>query len=456
MEFARVSSISTASADAWRAAADAAMATMASVLIDAPFGPATDAIQSYRDTLVAVEALLIAQRKKAGHSDRANEGVIKNSGRVSKGEAKRRTKRADAVERNPALTTKLTTGDLSTEKVDLIADASAKTDGAAAVDASLIDDVSNANPDQAKAIVRKFVDHHIDQGDRDSRYAWQRKRRKVYRTTTPSGMSALVLEGDDQSIDAVLRAIRRRADRLYVTDGGRDVSVESHNRTHDQRMFDAAIGRVTAADAEDNSEQPSVESAATKNRPSERPVMVFTGKLSENTTDPDTIREWESELIGTGRLPTTVAEYYRCISDTAAQLVCDVGEVLWQGRTKRTVTRGQWLALVVRDGGCVLCEAHHTECEAHHLVRWNAPAKGETKIDELSLVCVDCHHGIHDNNQTLFFVTKLRKWRLRATKLDEIAPMGRRPQPVAKAVLAKSSEPSGARPADSKASVKAT
>jgi hypothetical protein len=420
------------------------------------FGPATDAIQDYRDTLVAVEALLIAQRKKAGHSDRANEGVIKNSGRVSKGEAKRRTKRADAVERNPALATKLTTGDLSTEKVDLLADASAKTEGAAATDAALIDEVCNANPDQAKAIVRKFVDDHTDQGDRNSRYAWQRKRRKVYRTTTSSGMSALILEGDDESIDAVLGTIRRRADRLYATDGGRDVSAESHDRTHDQRMFDAAIGHATDTAAKDNNEQPSVASASPKNRPSERPVMVFTGKLSDITTDTDTIRDWQGELIGTGRLPTAVAEYYRCISDTAAQLTSDVGEVLWQGRTKRTVTRGQWLALVVRDGGCVLCEAHHTECEAHHLMPWNAPAKGETNIDELALVCVDCHHRIHDNNQTLFFDTKIRKWRLRAAKPEETAPMGRRPQPLAKAVFAKSSEPSGSRPADSKASVKAT
>jgi hypothetical protein len=82
MEFTGVSNSSTASAHAWRVAADAAMTTVATVLTDAPFGPAADAIQDYRDTLAAVEALLIAQRKKAEHSDRANEGIIKNSGRV--------------------------------------------------------------------------------------------------------------------------------------------------------------------------------------------------------------------------------------------------------------------------------------------------------------------------------------------------------------------------------------
>ena len=183
--------------------------------------------------------------------------------------------------------------------------------------------------------------------------------------------------------------------------------------------------------------------------------MVFTGNLSDITTDPQTILDWECELIGTGRLPTAVAEYYRCISDHAAQLVSDIGEVLWQGRSKRNVTRGQWLALVVRDGGCVLCTAGHTTCEAHHLVPWNAPAKGETNIDELALVCTDCHHRIHDNRLTLYFDVKRQKWRLRAARPDEIPPDGRRPQFDAKTMASRSSEPSGSSPADSSTSVKA-
>lgn len=454
-----------AAADPWRAAADSAMAIVAGMLTDAPFGPATDAIQDYRDTLVAVESLLIAQRKKAGHTDRQNEGVIKNSGRVSKYEAKQRTKRADAVEKNPALATKLTNGALSTEKVDLLADASAKTDGAAANDAELIDKVSNVNPDQARKIVRKFVDDHTSQGSLDDRYAWQRQRRKVKKIRTDSGMSAILLEGDDESIGSAFAKIRRRADQMYRADGGRDIADGDHARTHDQRMYDAAMEHLAAApgpsagsladDSGSARRSAAPKAAKAKNRPPERPVMVFTGNLGDITNDPQTILDWECELIGTGRLPTAVAEYYRCISDHAAQLVSDIGEVLWQGRTKRNVTRGQWLALVVRDSGCVLCAVGHTTCEAHHLIPWNAPAKGETNIDELALVCSDCHHRIHDNRLTLYFDVKRQKWRLRAAKPDEIPPDGRRPQFDAKTMASRSSEPSGSRPADSSTSVKA-
>lgn len=444
MESAGAFTTGTASADPWRATADSAMAVVASALTEAPFGSATEAIQDYRDTLAAVEALLIAQRKKAGHTDRDNEGIIKRSGRVSKAEAKRRTKRADAVEKNPGLASKLTSGELSTEKVDLLADAAAKTDGAAASDAGLIADVTNSNPDQAKAIVRKFVDDHTDDTDRDSRHAWQRRRRRVYKTRTPSGMSALIMEGDDESIDAALRTIRRGADQLYKKDGGRDVPDAKHGRSHDQRMYDAAMAHF------DGSTNPAT------GRPQERPVMVFTGKLSDITDDPDTTVDWECELIGSGRVPRAVAEYYRCTSDHAAQLLSDAGEVLWQGRTKRTVTRGQWLALVVRDAGCVLCAADHTRCEAHHLIPWHAPAKGETNIDQLALVCSDCHHRLHENRQTLFFDAKLRKWRLRRATPDEVAPKRRRDQPAPEKTMAsRSSEPSGSSDADSSASVNA-
>lgn len=454
----------TGAADPWRAAADSAMAVVASALTHAPFGPATDAIQDYRDTLAGIEALLLAQRKKSGHSDRANEGIMKNSGRVSKGEAKRRSKRADAVEKNPDLATKLTTGSLSTEKVDLLADASQKTEGAAATDPTLIEKVSNANPDQARAIVRKFVDDHTSAEDRDSRYDRQRRRRKVMKSRSTSGMSTLIFEGDDESIDIAFRKLRKRADAMYKADGGRDVANGKHSRTHDQRMYDAAMEHFGQTHPDSGEASPTAGATpgvapvtpARANRPDDRPTMVFVGKLSDITDDPQQLLDWECELIGTGRVPQAVADYYRCISDHAAQLVSEDGEVLWHGRSKRAATRGQWIALTVRDGGCTLCGADPSQCQAHHLKPWNAPVKGETNIDELAMVCTDCHHRIHDNKQTLFYDTKLRKWRLRAATPDEIPPERPRSQFDANTIASRSSEPSGSRPADSSTSVKAT
>jgi hypothetical protein len=235
---------SGARTDDWRLSADASMAAVVGHLTSAAFGPAMAAIQDYRDQLTAVESLLIAQRKQAGHSDRSTERIIKGSGRVSKNEVKKRTRRGDAVEKNPGLAAKLTSGELSSEHVDLLADASERTNGAAASDSELIRDVAAGNPDQGRAVVKKYVDEHESASDRETRHQRQRRNRKVIRSRTTSGMSQIILEGDDISIDAALRTIRQRADAMYRKEGGRDVADRQHKRTHDQRMFDAAISQL--------------------------------------------------------------------------------------------------------------------------------------------------------------------------------------------------------------------
>ena len=71
----------------WLATANAAMSEVVASLIDAPFSPAIEAIDHFRDELNAVEALRIAKRSQEGHSKRSTEGVIKRSGGVSKAEA---------------------------------------------------------------------------------------------------------------------------------------------------------------------------------------------------------------------------------------------------------------------------------------------------------------------------------------------------------------------------------
>ena len=424
----------------WLSRSDSAMGVVTFSLVDAPFGGAIDAINRYRDELNAVEALHIAQRKQAGHSDRSTESIITNSGGVSKGEAKKRTKRADAVAKNPKLATSLTEGTLSTEHVDLVADAAAKTGGDAATDTKLIADIGSANPDQGRAIARKYVEEHQSQGDRDSRHAWQRARRRVSRGRSKNGLSFILLEGDDISIEAALRKLGARADEMYRSDGGRDLAPGEHPRTKVQRMFDAAIeqltGSVDAAPSPSDTGTGEGTTAASKratpttppspprNRPGQRPAMVFSAKLSDISKDPEQLASWTAELVGHGTVPSAVASYFRCISDHSAVLLSETGQPLWKGRAARLVTAEQWIALVVRDEGCVLCTADHTRCEAHHLLPWEAPDRGETNIDNLALLCVDCHHRVHQNLQTLFWDGTEHRWRLRAARPGEIPPSG--------------------------------
>ena len=69
-------------------------------------------------------------------------------------------------------------------------------------------------------------------------------------------------------------------------------------------------------------------------------------------------------------------------------------EVLDQGRGRRLFTRAQRIALVERDGGCAMCHAPPSYCEAHH-IRWWDRHLGKTDLDNGVLLCTGCHHRVH-------------------------------------------------------------
>lgn len=82
-----------------------------------------------------------------------------------------------------------------------------------------------------------------------------------------------------------------------------------------------------------------------------------------------------------------------------AQIIpCVLGrdrEVLDVGRAQRLFSPVQKLALVERDGGCAFCAAPPGRAEGHHLDWWSRD-HGTTDIGNGILLCVSCHHLIHD------------------------------------------------------------
>ena len=65
------------------------------------------------------------------------------------------------------------------------------------------------------------------------------------------------------------------------------------------------------------------------------------------------------------------------------------------GRTRRIVSPQQWLALVIRDRGCVFpnCDRPAPWTQAHHIVHWSQG--GPTDLSNLCLVCDRHHEAIH-------------------------------------------------------------
>ena len=104
---------------------------------------------------------------------------------------------------------------------------------------------------------------------------------------------------------------------------------------------------------------------------------------------------------------------------TARRLACDAGivpvvlgtrsEPLDVGRLSYTVPEGMRRALHLRDGGCSFpgCTRRPRRCHAHHVEHWIDD--GETRLDNLTLLCVFHHHLVHHGHWTIT-MTDGRPW----------------------------------------------
>ena len=92
---------------------------------------------------------------------------------------------------------------------------------------------------------------------------------------------------------------------------------------------------------------------------------------------------------------------------TARQLACDASlsrlitgpasEPLDVGRATRSIPTAIARQLIVEDQHCRHpgCEAPAWACEAHHVIWWEGPNRGETKLTNLVLECWQHHHLLH-------------------------------------------------------------
>jgi hypothetical protein len=84
-----------------------------------------------------------------------------------------------------------------------------------------------------------------------------------------------------------------------------------------------------------------------------------------------------------------------CDAELTAIRLDTNGVPLSMGRTRRTVSPQQWLALVARDKGCVFpdCTRPPGWTQAHHLKHWIQ--HGPTDLENLALLCGHHHDTIH-------------------------------------------------------------
>ena len=169
---------------------------------------------------------------------------------------------------NPGLADRMREGTLSTDQADVIADAAKDTDGAAACDETLIDEIEKTTPEQGKKKTQDWVTKRKSNAELETEQQKQHRLRKceVIYGTRKGELSKIIIEGPRRSIEPMAKAILGTADDGYQADGGREKSRDEHPRTHGQRMFDAAHQLLTRPDDQHRQQQRQRKKAAKRKR----------------------------------------------------------------------------------------------------------------------------------------------------------------------------------------------
>jgi len=344
--------------------------------------------QHYEETLER-QRLVVAARVAGSSGDTSSDR--KRARRLVGGRSRSRrsvnrdARRAAAVAANPDLGDKVADGSVAADSLDALAKAADPDTGA--IPSTLIEEVDGLSPGQTDHAVDRFLEETADRDQVNERYQLQQRARRCRRGTKLAGagrpeLATLTLEGPDAVVDRLWNQITVAADAAYKCAGGRD-KPRSQHAPWEHRLFDAAVELI---DGEGGGLRPAAGS---------KPTVVVSIGLDDPELKP-------AIQHGTGPISDDVFNEYVARSPVFALFTDANGRPLWLGRTRRHATVAQFLTLAVRDRGCVLCGASVSRCEAHHLIPWNASAKGRTDIDNLALLCGPCHRDLHRRKHTLY------------------------------------------------------
>ncbi|MDH3300526.1 MAG: HNH endonuclease [Acidimicrobiia bacterium] len=341
------------------------------------------------DRLVAVARL--AGSSGDARSDRrrarAHLSVGGRGGGRSGRSVNRDARRAAALAANRRLAEQAERGEVSGDGIDALSKAADQSTGEIPVD--LLNMVGGLDPDQAARVVEEYLEERTSAAGANAKYEQQMRARRVRLYTVPASGSDPVLagvgiEGPNALIDRIWALINAHADAAYRDAGGRDRSAD-HHVSLPHRRFDAALGFFTG-----NGEK--------VGNVGGRPSVVVTVGVGDLTGNGD---RWAARQVGSGPISDELMADYVANGDLSLLFEGADGRPLWLGRLRRHASAAQFLALVVRDRGCVLCGAAFQRCQAHHVIPWHAPAKGRTNLDNLALLCAACHRRLHDAKRTL-------------------------------------------------------
>ena len=333
----------------------------------------------------------------------ASDSILRTKGKVGEKQARKAAGTADKLRHMPKTAQRLRNGEITEAHAHANAEAAEKADDPSKADDELNGPIVPPADLHAKR-ARKWGADNESREKAERRHQRQRRNRKaIFGRSEEDGSWSLYATTDTLDGKDIQGLIEEEADRLFrLEDGGRAGDTD---RTRSQRLLDALVNLVKRSAG-----QPAAIRQG-KRHPRFRPVL----RLSLG----DSLEDVDGELVGEGPLPRSVIERVLCESGLDVLITADDGSPLWLGRSRRDATPEQWIALIERDEGCVVCGADPSRCEAHHLVWWKRD-DGPTDIDNLVLLCGTHHHDLHDRGLEL--VKRRGTWLLEPRPVHERQP----------------------------------
>ena len=331
--------------------------------------------------LAAMKAQVLAEVSRR-HSALEAQRVVRDELQASKREAKRDVESADRLAELPATSEALASGEIPQGHARLIARASGESD----VDEALL--VKAANTEPFDEFARTVKRHQQDLADDDGQALLdrQRKNRKARIFESPdSGMFVLTGEFDQITGARIATALTAKERKLWHREDPKA------RRTPQQRMADALAELICEPAGDGNS-------AGT-----DLLVIADFDVIKQQLDNPRLADGSAIPIVELHRLALE-ANLLPSIFDTKSQQ-------MWLGRKQRTASEAQRVALIARDQHCIGCGANPLWCRAHHIIWWSK--NGPTDVDNLVLVCDDCHHKIHDHGWTVTQHPQTGKYQLK-------------------------------------------
>ena len=317
----------------------------------------------------AVRAQTLAEltRREGVH---LTENTLRNKGLRPRRKARSEVETAVELEKLPKTSEGMRDGEIPYENARILAKASREGE---IDETELIGSARTQSPDKFAGTVRKHRQQRSED-DGMSRLQHQRSQRFAkIRTSTDDGMTVLYGRFDPITGALLETALSQKVDELWREEDPRA------RCSPGQRMADALARLVTREETDEH----------TGRVRGPRLLLI---------ADYDVVsRELRNGRLGDGTpVPVAKIRDLACQSDVLPAIFRGVSQPLDLGRSRRTASPAQRVALVARDKACVGCGATANWCQAHHIIPW--AVHGNTDIDDMCLLCSRCHHKVHDDH----------------------------------------------------------